>query len=71
MVERNEYAWSISERVPYFLEENNGLDTGRKDEETTKCEISINGHNSEGKEGRMCNGRTRPLDYYDARIPIE
>lgn len=47
VVERNRCTRSFSKEVPYFLEENNGVETGKKDEDLTKCESFAKDHNSD------------------------
>jgi hypothetical protein len=42
VIERGGHNWFFSERVSYFLEENNGVDTERKDEDPGKCESPMN-----------------------------
>jgi hypothetical protein len=48
--------WFFSERVPYFLEENDDVETGKKDEDSEKRGSSVNGHNLEEKKEECAAG---------------
>jgi hypothetical protein len=66
-----DYDWFFSERVPYFLEENNGVDTGKKDEGTGNCESSVNGHTLEEKKEECVMKEQRLLDEYDEETVLQ
>ncbi|MGC1121349.1 MAG: hypothetical protein WBA22_09665, partial [Candidatus Methanofastidiosia archaeon] len=65
------YNWFFSKRVPYFLEEDNGVETGKKDEGTGKCESSINGHNLQEKKEEYGTEQQRLLDEYDEETVLQ
>jgi hypothetical protein len=59
------YNWFFSGRVPYFLEEKNGVETEKKDDGAGKCESFINGRNLEEKKEEYVVKEQRLLDEYD------
>ncbi|MGC1121759.1 MAG: hypothetical protein WBA22_11765 [Candidatus Methanofastidiosia archaeon] len=71
IIEEDGYDWFFSERVPYFLEDDNKVDTERKDEGTRKCESSINGHNLKEKKANCVVEEQRLLDEYDEETVLK
>lgn len=57
--------WFFSEKVSYFLEENNETNTRRTNEDSRKCENPINDHNLQKKKEECGPEEQKLLDQYD------